>query len=193
MTDLPSSIPANIPANILALLGDLEGAVANLKNTWRPEDPAYRADVYRQTMASLSYAYFMYFHADAEHPDWAPLWNPVYTLQPNPDDIYTQSPIRGDLVYRVSGNRGTCKILSFTTQLHLSGTVDEQPRTAGGHLFPGSLSPVSLPDARPHHAPAPPRVRRSRGASRPPSPFLWPDRLVSAPSRRRASDRPLSS
>lgn len=133
MTDLPSSIPANIPANILALLGDLEGAVANLQNTWRPEDPAYRADVYRQTMASLSYAYFMYFHADAEHPDWAPLWNPVYTLQPNPDDIYTQSPIRGDLVYRVSGNRGTCKILSFTTQLHLSGTVDEQPRTAGGH------------------------------------------------------------
>ena len=35
----------------------------------------------------------MYFHADAEHPDWAPLWNPVYTLQPNPDDIYVSAPI----------------------------------------------------------------------------------------------------
>lgn len=116
---------------ILEYLTDLEGAVANLQDTWRPEDPAYRADVYRQTMASLSYSYFMYFHATPEHPDWAPLWNPVYTLQPNPDDIYVQSPIRGDLTYRVSGNRGTCKILSFTTQRALSGTVDEMPRPNG--------------------------------------------------------------
>ena len=118
----------HVEPNILTYLGALEGAVANLKDTWRPEDPQYRADVYRQTMTSLSYAYFAYFHADAEHPDWAPLWNPVYTLQPNPDDIYLQSPIRGDLTYRVSGNRGTCKILSFTTQKVLSGTVDQMPQ-----------------------------------------------------------------
>ncbi|MET0589319.1 MAG: hypothetical protein ABWZ75_12435 [Novosphingobium sp.] len=120
-----------IRPGILNYLSDLEGAVANLADTWHPDDPAYRADVYRQTMTSLSYSYFMYFHADAEHPDWAPLWNPVYTLQPNPDDIYVQSPIRGDLTYRVSGNRGTCKILSFTTQAALSGTVDEMPRPNG--------------------------------------------------------------
>lgn len=123
--------PLDAGPAILPLLRDLEGAVTNLADTWRPEDPAYVADVYRQTMTSLSYAYFAYFHADAEHPDWAPLWNPVYTLQPNPDDIYLQSPIRGDLTYRVSGNRGTCKILSFTTQKALSGTVDEMPRPNG--------------------------------------------------------------
>ncbi|MBU6207313.1 MAG: hypothetical protein KGQ42_06465 [Alphaproteobacteria bacterium] len=114
------------------LLSPLQVALDHLSETWRPADPAYQADVYRQTMTSLSYAYFMYFHADAEHPDWAPLWNPVYTLQPNPDDIYVQSPIRGDLVYRVSGNRGTCKILSFTSQAALSGTVDNMP-VPNGH------------------------------------------------------------
>ncbi len=43
-------------------------------------------------MMNLSYSYFVYFHADAEHPDWSPLWNPVYTLQPNPDDIYLTAP-----------------------------------------------------------------------------------------------------
>lgn len=58
-----------IKPNILAYLEDLEGAIANLQDTWRPDDPAYQADVYRQTMTSLSYAYFMYFHADPEHPD----------------------------------------------------------------------------------------------------------------------------
>lgn len=124
-------MPNAIEPAILPYLADLEGAVANLKDTWHPDDPAYRADIYRQTMTSLSFSYFMYFHADAEHPDWAPLWNPVYTLQPNPDDIYVYSPIRGDLTYRISGNRGTCKILSFTTQAVMSGTFDDMPADKG--------------------------------------------------------------
>src|SRR5215470_9749181 len=119
-------------ATLLEHLTDLEGAVGELANTWRPDDPAYRADVYRQTMMSLSYSYFAYFHATPEHPDWAPLWNPVYTLQPNPDDIYLYSPIRGDLTYRVSGNRGTVHILSFTTQTFMSGMVDDIS-LIGGH------------------------------------------------------------
>lgn len=123
---------AGIAPGILEYLGDLEAAVAELANTWRPDDPHYRADVYRQTMMSLSYSYFAYFHATPEHPDWAPLWNPVYTLQPNPDDIYLYSPIRGDLRYKVSGNRGTVKILSFTTQRHMSGMVDDIAQI-GGH------------------------------------------------------------
>lgn len=124
--------PMDQPPDLMSLLAPLEEAIGNLKDTWDPGDPLYHADIARQTMTSLSYAYFMYFHADAEHPDWAPLWNPVFTLQPNPDDIYIQSPIRGDLTYRVSGNRGTCKILSFTTQAVLSGTIDGRPER-GGH------------------------------------------------------------
>ena len=121
----------NDSPGLFDLLAPLQGAVDRLSETWRPDDPAYAADVYRQTMTSLSYAYFAYFHATPEHPDWAPLWNPVYTLQPNPDDIYVQTPIRGDLVYRVSGNRGTCRFLLFTTQKALSGTVDQMPQPPG--------------------------------------------------------------
>ncbi|MCE7797950.1 DUF1214 domain-containing protein [Sphingobium sufflavum] len=123
---------SGIGPTILEYLTDLEGAVGELANTWHPDDPTYRADVYRQTMASFSYSYFAYFHATPEHPDWSPLWNPVYTLQPNPDDIYTYSPIRGDLSYRVSGNRGTVHILSFTSQRHMSGMVDDISMI-GGH------------------------------------------------------------
>src|SRR6516165_7924968 len=109
--------------SIFGQLAALEEAVQTLDATWRPEDPAYRADLYRQIMMNLSYAYFAYFHADAEHPDWAPLWNPVYTCQPNPDDIYLYSPIRGDLTYRVSGSRGTVRKLIFVTQHGMSGMV----------------------------------------------------------------------
>ena len=114
-----------IGPTILEYLPDLEKAVAELTNTWRPDDPQYRVDMYRQTLMSLSYSYFAYFHADAEHPDWAPLWNPVYTLQPNPDDIYLYSPIRGDLTYRISGNIGTVKLVTFTARHGLVGLIDD--------------------------------------------------------------------
>ncbi len=110
---------------LFAYLAPLRQAVHELSNTWRPEDPRYRAETFRQIMMNLSYSYFAYFHADAEHPDWAPLWNPVYTCQPNPDDIYLYCPLRSDLTYRISGNRGTVKRLIFVAQHGLSGMVDD--------------------------------------------------------------------
>jgi len=116
-------------APLFDYLADLELAVDEIANTWRPDDPAYRADVYRQIMMQFSYGYFAFFHADAEHPDWAPLWNPVYTLQPNPDDIYLYAPVRSDLRYRVSGSRGTVKMLAFNTQSNLPGLPGEVDMT----------------------------------------------------------------
>jgi hypothetical protein len=120
----------DIAPSILDYVGDLDQATAELANTWRPDDPAYLADLHRQTLMNLSYGYFAWFHADAEHPDWAPLWNPVYTCQPNPDDIYLYCPIRGDLTYRVSGSRGTTRRLTFSLQKALPGFARTLPEMA---------------------------------------------------------------
>jgi hypothetical protein len=109
--------------SIVEHLAGLKTAEAELANTWRPDDPAYRADLYRQIMMNLSFGYFVYFTADAEHPDWSPLYNPVFACQPNPDDIYLFSPLRSDLTYRVSGNRGTVSKLIFVTQKGIPGTL----------------------------------------------------------------------
>jgi hypothetical protein len=114
---------------LLDPLKPLQEAVEELANTWRPEDPRYRADVYRQIMMQFSYGYFAFFHADPEHPDWAPLWNPVYTLQPNPDDIYLYCPISSRCSYRIAGNRGSVKMLTIGTQLSLSGLPGENDTT----------------------------------------------------------------
>jgi hypothetical protein len=110
--------------SILSYLGDLDLAVKELSKTWKPDDPRYRADVYRQIMMNLSYAYFVMFHADPEHPDWTPFENPVFLQQPNPDTLYVTAPLRGDLTYRVSGNRGTCFSLVFSTTGGVLGLVD---------------------------------------------------------------------
>jgi hypothetical protein len=116
-------------------LQDLEVAVGQLSDLWRPNDTNYKADFYRQIMMNLSYSYFAFFHADAEHPDWAPLWNPVYADQPNPDDIYLWAPIRGDLTYRVSGDRGTCALLTFNTQKGFVGRVDDTSKNGFAQDF----------------------------------------------------------
>ncbi|TGD75721.1 DUF1214 domain-containing protein [Mangrovimicrobium sediminis] len=116
-------------APVFDYLEDLQLAVDEIANTWRPDDPAYRADVYRQIMMQFSYGYFAFFHADPAHPDWAPLWNPVYTLQPNPDDIYLYAPVSSDHRYRVSGSRGTVKMLAFNTQSNLPGLPGEVDMT----------------------------------------------------------------
>ena len=52
-------------------LKPLEQAVTQIADTWRPDDPEYHADVYRQIMMQFSYSYFAFMHADPEHPDWA--------------------------------------------------------------------------------------------------------------------------
>src|SRR5262245_46576583 len=123
----PSKLSAaelgHVTDELLSYLAPLEDAVRELAHTWRPDDPRYRADVYRQIMMNLSYAYFVYFHADPQHPDWLPFENPVFAQQPNPDTIYLVAPMRGDLTYRVSGNRGTCHALLFTTQHGLTGDL----------------------------------------------------------------------
>ena len=119
-------------AGLLTYLEGLESAVDEIANTWRPDDPEYRADIYRQIMMSLSFSYFAFFHADGEHPDWSPLWNPVYTLQPNPDDIYLHAPLKGGLTYRVSGKRNTVKMLTFSTGAGMVG-IDEGSGTGRGY------------------------------------------------------------
>ena len=124
---------AEFSPSILDHLRPLEAAAAELANTWRPDDPEYRADVYRQIMMQLSYGYFAFFHADAEHPDWAPLWNPVFTLQPNPDDIYLYCPIASDYRYRITGRRGTVKMITFNTQATLSGMPGEIDYTGASY------------------------------------------------------------
>jgi hypothetical protein len=117
-------------APLFDYLKPLQAAVDQIANTWRPDDPEYRADVYRQIMMQFSYGYFAFFHADPEHPDWAPLWNPVYTLQPNPDDIYLYAPISSDYSYKISGNRGTVKMITIGTNQMSSGFPGERDLSA---------------------------------------------------------------
>lgn len=99
----------------------LKPAEKLLALTVDPQSEQIRADLYRQFAMNLSMGYFLYFQATPDHPEWAPFLNSIYRLQPNPDDTYLYAPVRGDAMYRVRGNRGTVKILTFSVGANMMG------------------------------------------------------------------------
>lgn len=91
-----------------------------------PQSQQLHAELYRQLLMNVSLGYFLYFQSSPAHPDWAPFLNSVFLLQPNPDDTYLLAPLHGGGVYRISGTRGTVKLLTFGTGCNMMG-MSAQP------------------------------------------------------------------
>lgn len=106
-------------------LARLAEAETLLELTETPDDPQTRAELYRQFQMNLALAYFIYFQSDPLHPDWLPFLNSVFLLQPNPDDTYFIAPLRGDLRYRLVGERGSVRLLTLDIGRGIMGTTDE--------------------------------------------------------------------
>ena len=95
------------------------GKLADL--TWYPHDVPVRAELYRQLLMNVALGYFLYFQSDPDHPDWTPFMNSVFLLQPNPDDTYFLAHVRGSGVYRIFGERGSVRLLTFSTGARMMG------------------------------------------------------------------------
>ena len=108
---------------------DLEGLI------WDKNDDQLKAELQRQIIMNISLGYFLYFQSSASHPDWAPLFNSVYVLQPNPDDTYFIAPVERDGVYRIIGERGTVYILTFSTNYLAPGMSEDVAGTRAFDLF----------------------------------------------------------
>lgn len=79
-----------------------------------PGDAQKRTEMYRFMFTEISQAYYGLLYADPEHPDLWPMFSQVFdALFPNPDDIYQFTPIDPKGVYRLSGYRGTTRIIDF--------------------------------------------------------------------------------
>jgi len=78
------------------------------------DDPASREELIDFLYSNIAMAYFGIVHGDSEYPDFWPGLNQVFRAGwPNPDDAYYFVPVHDQGVYRISGYRGTVKILDF--------------------------------------------------------------------------------
>jgi len=129
-----------IPAGWSADLDFLKEAAGLHRQSWLPDDPQVAAEIRRQLLMNLSLAYFVYFQSDADHPDFSPFLNSVFLLQPNPDDTYFLAHVDGRGTYRLSGDRGTVKLLTLTIGDRMIGMTE----TPGPQLAEHDLDQIGL-------------------------------------------------
>lgn len=108
------------------------------EQSWAPDDPLLAADLADQVFMNLAQGYFIYLQSTPEHPDFGPLYNSVMRLQPNPDDTYCRAPLDDQGVYRISGDRGTVRLLTFTLGAESIGMTE----TPGGQTAEYDLDQV---------------------------------------------------
>lgn len=131
-----------IPSGWSEDLAFLEKAAGLHAISWLPEDPLIAAEVRRQILMNLALAYFIYFQSDANHPDFSPFLNSVFLLQPNPDDTYFFAHVDGRGIYRLSGDRGTVRLLTLTIGDRMIGMTE----TPGPQLAEHDLDSIGRPD-----------------------------------------------
>lgn len=79
-----------------------------------PKDPQARQDLFRFLHEMMSQAFFSLQYQDPRYPDFWPMFNQVYPYGfANPDDAYYQAAIEDGGVYRISGVRGSTRIVDF--------------------------------------------------------------------------------
>ena len=78
------------------------------------EDPQLRQEVYRFLMGGTSLAYVGLFLGDPDHPDFWPILNMAFNWGiPNADDVYKLAPLAANGIYKLSGTRGTVRLIDF--------------------------------------------------------------------------------
>ena len=91
-----------------------------------PNDPQLRQELNRFMYSAVAWGYFGLVYADADYPDFWPVFNLAFNFAaPNPDDSYYMASIDDKGVYKISGTRGTVKILDFNLgsgEMNHSGT-----------------------------------------------------------------------
>lgn len=101
------------------------------------EEPLLRQEVYRWLFSQAAQGYFGLIYQDPEYPDFWPVYNQVFNFGfPNPDDAYYMAPVNGDGVYRMSGFRGTVRILDFQIGTNTMMVYGRGPTTKAEELSP---------------------------------------------------------
>lgn len=93
---------------LLPIGGELEGNITD------PDDIQLRADLYRFIYSQMALGWIAYAYNDPAYPEFTVFNNHVINQGfPNPDDVYYMTPIDDDGVYKISGYRGTVRIIDF--------------------------------------------------------------------------------
>jgi len=102
-------------------------------SVYKGDNPQDRQEAWNLLFGELSRGWLTYATVDANDPEFVPTFNMGYNIAaPNPDYIYSGTPLDGRGVYRLRGNRGTNRF----TFIQLTGPVtSEDPKQSKNAMF----------------------------------------------------------
>lgn len=109
----------------------LKPAAELLESTAHPTSDLLKAQLWRQFAMNISQGYFLIFQATPEHPEFSPFENSVFLAQPNPDAVYYYSPVDGNGIYRVTGERGNAPVTGFALGNRIIGMSPDPGKGLG--------------------------------------------------------------
>lgn len=113
-----------------------------LSLAWSPDDPQVRQELSQQLLTSLAHGYIGMVYADPEYPEFIPtLGLALNYAAPVPDFMYKGTPIDGDGVYRIWGNRGTSTFVDLNINAGYWAAGTKAPRLAAYTLDDLTLAP----------------------------------------------------
>jgi len=105
-------------------------------------DTQLRQELNNQLLTSLVHGYIGMIHADPEYPEFIPSLGLAINIgAPVPDYMYKSTPIDGDGIYRISGNRGTSAFVDFTVNAGYWAAGTKANRLAGYTLSDLACTP----------------------------------------------------
>jgi hypothetical protein len=86
-----------------------------MKKVPKPNDPQARQETWMTLFSAIANAYLSSVYLDTDYPEFVSVFNTAFNLYaPNPDYMYTWTPIDGNGVYRMRGFRNTARFVEFS-------------------------------------------------------------------------------
>lgn len=109
-------------SDFLEMAKSAESVVGSL---WANRSQQEQQEIVLQLAKLLSHGYVYALYQDADHPDWSPYLNDLFSHGfPNPDYQQLVALVSSEGTYRISGHRGTSRFITISCATFMIGLED---------------------------------------------------------------------
>ena len=128
MAETPAKLP-DWPDYMAALSAAGKDGIAGVYKSGNPQD---RQEAWQIMFGEIARGFLSYVAVDPDHPEFVPTYNMDFNIAaPNPDYIYSGTPLNGKGVYRLRGLKGSTRF----TFMQVTGPAMSDPKKAASSMF----------------------------------------------------------
>ncbi len=128
LAETPAKLP-DWPDYMTALSAAGKDGIAGVYKSGNPQD---RQEAWQIMFGEIARGFLSYVAVDPDHPEFVPTYNMDFNIAaPNPDYIYSGTPLNGKGVYRLRGLKGSNRF----TFMQVTGPMMSDPKKAAASMF----------------------------------------------------------